>query len=55
MLRLLAIAALVMTALGPSNAVAQNATFFTVTYVEVGPILAKVGGRAQDLQGCIPQ
>jgi len=43
MFRLLAIAALAMTALGPSNVVAQNATFFTVTYVEVGPILAKVG------------
>jgi quinol monooxygenase YgiN len=43
MFRLLAIAALAMTALGPSKALAQNATFFTVTYVEVGPILAKVG------------
>jgi len=46
MFRLLAIAALVMTGLGPSNALAQNATFFTVTYVEVGPILAKVGAAA---------
>jgi quinol monooxygenase YgiN len=43
MFRLLVLAALVMTALGPSAALAQNATFFTVTYVEVGPILAKVG------------
>jgi len=46
MFRLLAIAALAMTALGPSNALAQNATFFTVTYVEVGPILAKIGAAA---------
>jgi quinol monooxygenase YgiN len=46
MFRLLASAALAMTALGPSNAFAQNATFFTVTYVEVGPILAKVGAGA---------
>lgn len=51
MLRLLALAALAsaafaMTALGPSTATAQNATFFTVTYIEVGPILAKVGAGA---------
>jgi quinol monooxygenase YgiN len=46
MFRLLAIAVLAMTALGPSNALAQNATFFTVTYIEVGPILAKVGAAA---------
>jgi quinol monooxygenase YgiN len=46
MLRLLAIAALAMTALGPSTAFGQNATFFTVTYIEVGPLLAKVGAAA---------
>jgi quinol monooxygenase YgiN len=43
MLRLLAVAAFAMTALAPSAAVAQNATFYTATYVEVGPLLAKVG------------
>lgn len=46
MLRLLAIAALAVTSFGPSPALAQNATFFTVSYVDVGPILAKVGAAA---------
>jgi len=43
MLRLLALAGLVMTVFGPSSALAQSATFFSVAYVEVGPILARVG------------
>ena len=46
MLRLLAIAALAITTLGHSPARAQNATFFTISYIEVGPILAKVGASA---------
>jgi quinol monooxygenase YgiN len=46
MLRLLAVTGLVISALGSSAALAQNATFFTVTYVEVGPILARVGAAA---------
>jgi len=46
MLRLLAVAALAVTTLAPSPVSAQNATFFTVTYVEVGPLLAKVGASA---------
>jgi quinol monooxygenase YgiN len=46
MLRLLAVTGLVISALGSSAALAQNATFFTVTYVEVGPILARVGVAA---------
>ena len=44
--RLLALAAVAMISLGPSVASAQNATFFTVSYVETGPILAKVGVTA---------
>ncbi len=43
MLRWLAIAALATIALAPAKASAQNATFFSVTYVEVGPLLAKLG------------
>ena len=49
MLRLLgfaAIASLAVTAIGTSGAAAQNATFFTVSYIEVGPVLAKVGAAA---------
>lgn len=46
MLRLLALAGLILTALGPSTALAQKATFFTISYVEVGPVLAKVGALA---------
>jgi quinol monooxygenase YgiN len=41
MLRLLAFAGLAMTVLGSPAALAQNATFFTVTYVEVGPRMAR--------------
>ena len=47
MLRLFALAGFAMTVLGVSpgtlQAQAQNATLYTVTYVEVGPVLAKVG------------
>lgn len=43
MLRRLALGMLAMISLASSSAMAQNATFFTVTYVEVGPILGKVG------------
>ena len=48
MLRLLALAraALIDARSAHPTALAQNATFFTVTYVEVGPILAKVGAAA---------
>jgi quinol monooxygenase YgiN len=49
MLRLFALAGLIMTALVPafgSPALAQKATLYTVTYVEVGPILAKTGAVA---------
>jgi quinol monooxygenase YgiN len=46
MLRLLALAGLVLTALTPSLALAQKATFFTISFVEVGPVLAKVGALA---------
>jgi quinol monooxygenase YgiN len=45
MLRLLALAGLVVTALG-SPALAQNAALFTVTYIEVGPVLTKVSASA---------
>ena len=41
MLRLLALAGLAMTMLGQPAALAQSATFFTVTYVEVGPRTAR--------------
>jgi quinol monooxygenase YgiN len=47
MLRLFALAGLVTTALGGAagqvQAQAQNTALYTVTYVEVGPVLAKVG------------
>jgi quinol monooxygenase YgiN len=46
MLRSLAFAGLAMTVLGSEAALAQNATFYTATYVEVGPVLAKVGATA---------
>ena len=50
MLRLVALAGLAMTtpmtALGSSPALAQNAGFYTATYIEVGPVLAKVGAGA---------
>jgi quinol monooxygenase YgiN len=46
MLRVLALAALAMTVSGASAALAQNANFYTVTYIEVGPILAKLGVAA---------
>jgi quinol monooxygenase YgiN len=46
MFRLLALASFAITAWGSSMAVAQNATFFTATYIEVGPVLAKVGAGA---------
>src|SRR5882757_4672677 len=47
MLRLFALAGLAMTvtasSLGSQPAQAQNATLYTVSYIEVGPVLAKVG------------
>jgi quinol monooxygenase YgiN len=46
MLRLVALAGLAMTVAGSPAALAQEATFFTVTYVETGPVLAKVGAQA---------
>ena len=46
MLRLLALAGLAVTLAGSPMAFAQNATFYTVTYIEVGPILSKVGAAA---------
>jgi quinol monooxygenase YgiN len=46
MLRLLALAGLAVTLSGSPMALAQNATFYTVTYIEVGPILNKVGASA---------
>ena len=46
MLRLLALGGLAMTVLGSATALAQNATFYTATYLEVGPILAKTGAVA---------
>src|SRR5258707_6653798 len=50
MLRLFALAALAMTvagaALGPQPAQAQTAALYTVTYIEVGPVLTKVGALA---------
>jgi len=45
MLRLLAIAGSVMTMLG-TGAVAQEGGFYTASYVEVGPVLARVGAAA---------
>src|SRR4051812_42962081 len=49
MLRLIALAGLAglaMTLAAPSAALAQEPTFYTVSYVEVGPLLAKVGSSA---------
>ena len=47
MLRLFALAGLAMTVIGSAQpAQAQNETLYTVTYVEVGPVLAKVGAGA---------
>jgi quinol monooxygenase YgiN len=50
MLRLFALAGFAMTLLGASpgqaQAQAQDTTLYTVTYVEVGPVLAKVGAGA---------
>jgi quinol monooxygenase YgiN len=45
MLRCFAIAGLALTLLAP-RAVAQEATFYTATYIEVGPVLAKVAVSA---------
>ncbi len=45
MLRLLAIAGSVVTMLA-SGAAAQESGFYTATYVEVGPVLARVGAAA---------
>lgn len=44
--RLFAAAGLAMTLAGSSAALAQKATFYTVTYVEVGPVLARIGSGA---------
>ena len=50
MLRLVALASiaagLAMTLAAPSAAQAQEPTFYTVSYVEVGPLLSKVGSSA---------
>ena len=48
MLRLFVLAGFAMTVLGvsPGQAQAQDTTLYTVTYVEVGPVLAKVGAGA---------
>ena len=43
MLRFIALAGLAMTVAGSPAAAAQEATFYTVTYIETGPVLAKVG------------
>ena len=43
MLRIVALAGVAMTLAGSPAALAEDATFFTVTYIETGPILAKVG------------
>src|ERR1044071_7125275 len=43
MLRFVALAGLAMTLAGSPEALAEDATFFTVTYIETGPILAKGG------------
>ena len=42
MLRLLALASLAMILSGPQAALAQNTVLYTATYIEVGPVLAKV-------------
>ena len=41
MLRLLVLAGLAMTMLGSASATAQEATYYTVTYMEAGPILSR--------------
>ncbi len=46
MLRLLALAGLAMTLAGPPAALAQNATLYTVTYIEVGPVLTRIAAAA---------
>jgi quinol monooxygenase YgiN len=46
MLRRFAFALFAMSVVGSSTALAQNATLYTVTYIEVGPVLAKVGAGA---------
>lgn len=47
MRRLVGLAGLAMTTFaGGPAALAQDATFFTVTYIETGPVLAKVGAAA---------
>jgi quinol monooxygenase YgiN len=46
MFRLAALAGLALTVAGNTTALAQEATFFTATYVETGPVLAKVGAAA---------
>jgi quinol monooxygenase YgiN len=45
MLRLLAVAGSIMTMLGTAAA-AQDGAFYTASYVEVGPVLARVGAAA---------
>ena len=42
MLRLIALAGLAMMVAASPAAVAQEATFYTVTYVETGPVLTTV-------------
>src|ERR1044071_9923335 len=46
MLRIVALAGLAMTLAGSPAALAEDATFYTVTHVEVGPVLGKVGATA---------
>ena len=46
MLRLVALAGLAIAVLSSPTAQAQHATFYTATYVEVGPILASTGASA---------
>jgi quinol monooxygenase YgiN len=46
MLRFFALAGFAMTVLGSSHALGQEAKYFTATYIEVGPILAKTGAVA---------
>ena len=43
MLRIFVLAVLAMTAAGSPRAFAQDATFYTASYIEVGPILARTG------------
>ena len=46
MLRFLALAGLAMSVLGSPPTLAQEAAYYTATYVEVGPILARPGAVA---------